>query len=92
MRIVDKKLCQSYQGRPCIICGRHGVGHHVKSKGSGGDDTPQNLMPLCQNHHVEVHAKGLQYFAMQYPSVKSFLEYYGYVRNEITGAYYLPKL
>ena len=91
-RIIDKKLCESYQGRPCIICGRSGIGHHVKSKGSGGHDLENNLMPLCQKHHVEIHAKGLQYFAMQYQAVKSWLEYYGYERNEITGAYFLSKL
>ena len=29
--------------------------HHIKSVGSGGDDTPENLLTLCWIHHAEVH-------------------------------------
>jgi hypothetical protein len=25
--------------------------HHIKTRGSGGDDVPENLITLCQKHH-----------------------------------------
>jgi hypothetical protein len=29
--------------------------HHIKSKGSGGNDTKNNLICLCYVHHRETH-------------------------------------
>ena len=72
MRIVDEELCKIYRQLPCLICGtRHEVcGHHIKSKGSGGDDARYNLMPLCFNHHTEIHMIGLTKFCKRYASAK----------------------
>lgn len=25
--------------------------HHIKNKGAGGDDIPENLITLCRQHH-----------------------------------------
>ena len=30
--------------------------HHIKTKGSGGGDNPENLITLCRGHHNDAHA------------------------------------
>jgi len=62
--------------QPCIACGTMRVDrcyHHIKSRGSGGLDEPWNLMSLCQEHHNEVHSKGLYEFSMKYESIMDWL-------------------
>lgn len=82
-RIEDKELTKTYHALRCVACGRQGaVGHHVKTKGSGGDDDPRNLMPLDTIHHNEVHQKGLVAFANKYPLVKRWLESNGWSFDE----------
>ena len=42
----------------CEYCGRKNCWtntHHIKSKGSGGDDTEDNLIELCGSCHRLVH-------------------------------------
>lgn len=78
MRIENKALCKSYQGAPCIVCGKSGVGHHVKSRGSGGDDVESNLMTLCVVCHREVHDIGLTEFADKYTRVTRWLLNHGW--------------
>lgn len=62
----------------CLACGRTMPGgnilHHVKTRGSGGSDCTHNLMPLCLEHHNEVHTKGLNDFANKYGRVYSWLK------------------
>lgn len=29
--------------------------HHIKTRGSGGDDTPENLIELCRMCHTFAH-------------------------------------
>ena len=62
-RIVDKDLLTwvaeerdgvclygLFTKRPCTA----GLDpHHIKSKGSGGGDVPENLITLCRGHHNE---------------------------------------
>ena len=47
--------------------------HHIKSRGSGGPDEAWNLIPVCLEHHNEVHNIGLYEFAEKYPSVGDWL-------------------
>lgn len=55
-RIVDKTLVEMVRSMRCAACGkRPSDPHHVTTRGAGGDDTPENLMPLCHQHHVEWH-------------------------------------
>ena len=54
----NKKLIKALRGTPCIICGKYGEAHHVKSVGAGGDDVKDNLMVLCREHHTELHKVG----------------------------------
>lgn len=39
---------------PCEICGQTAVDtHHIKSRGRGGKDEPENLMALCRKDHIK---------------------------------------
>ena len=43
----------------CEFCGKKNCWtnkHHIKSKGSGGDDIEDNLIELCSNCHVKAHS------------------------------------
>jgi hypothetical protein len=48
---------------PCAICMQKPTeAHHWKSKGAGGDDSLENLLPLCPPHHREFHNSGEETF------------------------------
>lgn len=55
-RIVNKKLLKDKKGK-CEICGKRGQTekHHKKSKGSGGNDTEENLIEVCRICHTKIH-------------------------------------
>ncbi len=55
-RIVNKKLLKSKKGI-CEICGKKGQTekHHIKTKGSGGNDTEENLIEVCRTCHTKIH-------------------------------------
>lgn len=74
-RIFDLKLIEKTRKMPCTACGKRGPSdpHHIKSKKSGGDDIPQNLMPLCREHHTMVHKIGLFTFSQKFDQVSVFL-------------------
>ena len=52
---------------------------HVRSRGSGGGDEPENVMPLCHRHHMEQHTIGIKSFAEKYDLPITFE--YGYPRR-----------
>lgn len=89
-RIVDKKLCESYRGKPCIVCGKSAVGHHIRTKGSGGHDVKENLMPLCALHHKAVHDLGLTTFSRKFPNVSAWLEIHQWEFNELAQKWINP--
>lgn len=69
-RIEDRKLLDTYHSMKCMACpARSSDPAHIKSKGSGGDDVPENLMPLCRIHHTEQHKIGWYRFALKHPPV-----------------------
>ena len=55
-RIVNKKLLKDKKGI-CEICHTKGLTekHHKKTKGSGGDDTEENLIEVCRKCHRLIH-------------------------------------
>ena len=55
-RIVNKKLLKDKKGI-CQICHTKGQKekHHKKTKGSGGDDTEENLIEVCRKCHRLIH-------------------------------------
>ena len=74
-RIVDEELLSVVRGLPCIACRQTPVhAHHVTSRGAGGHDTAENLMPLCVQHHAEWHQGGPGKMVRTYPSVRYWLE------------------
>jgi hypothetical protein len=61
---------------PCVACGTTSFQrtfHHLKSRGSGGSDEAWNLLPVCSQHHNEVHKIGLVLMANNYLGVKNWL-------------------
>ena len=61
-RIVDPKMVEWVVKRRDGYC-LYGISekqgcsggvdpHHIDSKGSGGDDIPENLITLCRKHHI----------------------------------------
>lgn len=72
-RKVDRKLLDEYRDKPCKImnyeCHGQVVAHHVKTKGSGGEDVESNLWPLCVFHHKAVHSLGVYTFKVKYDIV-----------------------
>lgn len=66
-RIRDPELLAEVRGSPCCVCGRYAEPAHVKSRGSGGDDVPENIVPLCRIHHTIQHAMGWKRFKEKYP-------------------------
>ena len=55
-RVVNKKLLKDKKGK-CKLCGKTGATekHHKKSKGSGGNDTEENLIEVCRICHTKIH-------------------------------------
>lgn len=55
-RKKDNKAMKNKKGR-CEFCRKVGQTdmHHIKTRGSGGDDTEENLIELCRLCHTMVH-------------------------------------
>jgi 5-methylcytosine-specific restriction endonuclease McrA len=77
-RIVNEKLLAEIRKLNCIGCGRRGAeAHHVTTRGSGGDDVPDNLMPLCRICHTKIHQIGTSKMAEKHSGVKHWLMSHG---------------
>lgn len=74
-RIVNKKLIEQIKKMNCIACGSLPPvdADHITTRGAGGDDTEDNLMPLCRKCHTLRHKLGIKTFANRFFSVKRFL-------------------
>lgn len=78
-RIVNKELITYLKNRPCAACGRLYVDvHHIVSRGAGGGDVLNNLIPLCREHHTEIHQIGQAKMIEKFPSVKIWLDKIGH--------------
>ena len=64
---MDMDVLKAYHAMHfcCEICGQAArrFPHHLKTRGAGGDDIPENLISLCMIHDRMVHssAKFRQY-------------------------------
>lgn len=49
-------ICFRYHKKECVVCGeRIAVSvHHVNE--DHNDDRPENLVPICSNHHIYLHS------------------------------------
>ena len=74
-RTVNRDLLSETRQRPCAACGARGPSHahHLTTRGAGGNDTEDNLMPLCFRHHAEFHTKGASYMVQIYRAVSMWL-------------------
>lgn len=74
---VAEKVCEIYNTE----C-RGGIDkHHIKSRGAGGSNEPDNLINLCRFHHTEVHGIGRWTFAKKYNLVDRFINATGSERG-----------
>ena len=48
--------------------------HHIKSRGSGGGDEPENIITLCRRHHNDAHAGRIS----KYELYAILTEFYNY--------------
>ncbi|WP_422444340.1 HNH endonuclease [Thermoanaerobacterium sp. DL9XJH110] len=57
-RIVDRKAIRAAKRPRCQVCGSTWMlcVHHIRSRGAGGDDVPENLVCLCADCHAKAHA------------------------------------
>lgn len=52
---------------PCEVCAKTPVeAHHWKTRGAGGNDTLDNLHPLCMVCHRQFHQMGAKTFWKKY--------------------------
>jgi len=56
-RIVDRQAIRKARRARCQVCGSTWMlhVHHIKSRGAGGDDVPENLVCLCAACHEKAH-------------------------------------
>ncbi len=78
--IKDEKFLDEIRKRPCIICGKRPPSHasHIKSLGSGGDDSRFNVFPMCFRCHRKWHDLGARVFLGKYPNFFALLRHYGW--------------
>lgn len=62
--------------------------HHLKSKGSGGEDHPNNLLELCRMHHTEIHQVGMKAFVQKYPKIEDELRWKGWIYDGFFQKWY----
>ncbi len=73
-RVIDKKLMKSYHtDKECVICGKAATPAHIKGHGAFGNQTPENLAPLCGEHHTEQGQCGMTTFADRYQPFRMWL-------------------
>lgn len=53
VRDSDPAFLDAMRQIPCLVCRKPGSEpHHIRTKGSGGDDSAWNVIPLCPDHHT----------------------------------------
>lgn len=78
-RTVNEKLLEFTKKRPCIVCSLSPCDPcHIRSVGSGGGDDPENIVPMCRQHHTEQHKIGWIRFLEKYPKAWMVLKVMGW--------------
>ncbi len=76
-RVQDPELLAVFRTFPCLACGRSpSDAHHITTKGAGGGDVPENLMPLCREHHTLWHQRGPGHMIRTFSRVRGWLEHW----------------
>lgn len=73
--IRDRKFLRFVREKmSCLCCGDRPVDpHHVTTRKNGGGDVAVNIMPLCREHHREIHAIGIASMVDAFPVLKAWL-------------------
>lgn len=68
MRVRSPENIKATKARPCIICAKPPPSDcdHIRTRGAGGGDELENLMPLCRFHHIQKGRIGIKTFAEKY--------------------------
>ena len=78
-RIVDKAALRRYaeENPYCEMPGCNKLGHacphHITYKSQMGDDVPENLITLCQDHHTIAHGPNSREMKVVYLKIKGEL-------------------
>jgi hypothetical protein len=75
-RIVDRALLEAVRKQPCTVglnCYGPVAAHHVTTRGAGGGDTQDNVMPLCVRHHQMIHLAGYKSSWEENPGILAWL-------------------
>lgn len=83
-----KKTYQTEE--PCIVCGTlsfQRTYHHIYTRKARPalSEKSFNLVPVCFVDHAKFHAKGMNYMAEKYPSVKNWLLANGWELDDFLG-------
>jgi hypothetical protein len=79
-RVSNQSVLDRYRNRSCFICRTFPSDPcHIKTVGSGGDDSDSNLIALCRVHHTEQHQIGFFKMCEKYPFLKQELYSKGWV-------------
>lgn len=82
-RKVDRAFLDTFHDMRCIACKKRGCDPaHIKTRGSGGDDTYNNVMPLCRKHHTEQGQIGWKKMSVKYRAVDLDLVSKGWAFDE----------
>lgn len=66
-RIESEKYLDHVRSYPCLVCGQQGVdAHHVETGGTGTKGSDLFTIPLCREHHNELHQYGPTYIQQEY--------------------------
>lgn len=86
VRIVNLELLEQRRGEPCVACGREPAPagsdlprsepDHISTRGSGGDDVPENVWSLCCDCH-RLKGAGFEKFLDRYPKCVIWLHEHG---------------
>lgn len=81
-RLKDQDFLDHIKTLPCLACRPGSQIHqtdpdHITTKGAGGDDVPENVWPLCREHHTERHKIGLLTMVRKYGSLRYWLDLAG---------------
>lgn len=53
IHLAAREISFERSGGRCLICGRPATeGHHFIFQSQSGDDVPENIVPLCFDHHT----------------------------------------
>lgn len=68
---IERYVYACLMSKKCAVCGRHADLHHVDVVGMGRDRTAichigMRALPLCREHHTEIHAVGQEDFLRRY--------------------------